>query len=147
MFWWKFAKFFMSFFQTTSQSFFKFCMTLLSWNILLCTFLGQTRYTLHKRDQSKCKIFRLFGAQIKIHQILIIFETKNNCTTLIVRIGVSTPSKTPPRHSCQGSPYIDKPSKPPFRLSPPLYIVFCECPPPLKSDLSVNPQNITVFHP
>ena len=64
-------------FQTTSQFFFKFCMTLVSWNILLCTFLGQTLYTLHKRDQSKCKCFRLFSAQIKIHQILVIFEIKN----------------------------------------------------------------------
>ena len=66
-----------------------------SWNILLCTFLGQTLYTLHKRDQSKCKFFRLFSARIKIHQILVIFETKNKflfkfCTSLIVRVGVST---------------------------------------------------------
>ena len=66
-----------------------------SWNILLCTFLGQTLYTLHKRDQSKCNFFRLFSAQIKIHQILVIFETKNKflfkfCTSLIVRVGVST---------------------------------------------------------
>ena len=66
-----------------------------SWNMLLCTFLGQTLYTLHKRDQSKCKFFRLFSAQIKIHQILVIFETKNKflfkfCTSLIVRVGVST---------------------------------------------------------
>ena len=58
-----------------------------SWNMLLCTFLGQTLYTLHKRDQSKCKFFRLFSARIKIHQILVIFETKNKfflkfCTTL-----------------------------------------------------------------
>ena len=97
-------------FQTTIQFFFKFCMNLLSWNILLCTFLGQTLYTLHKRDQSKCKFFRLFSAQIKIHQILVIFETKNKflfkfCTTLIVRIGVSNP---PQKHhlllSCQAPP-------------------------------------------
>ena len=64
--------------------------------MLLCTFLGQILYTLHKRDQSKCEFFRLFSAQIKSHQILVIFETKNKflfkfCTTLIARIGVSTP--------------------------------------------------------
>ena len=58
-----------------------------SWNTLLCTFLGQTLYTLHKRDQSKCKFFRLFRARIKIRQFLVIFETKNKflfkfCTTL-----------------------------------------------------------------
>ena len=58
-----------------------------SWNMLLCTFLGQTLYTLHKRDQSKCKFFRLFSALIKIHQILVISETKNKfffkfCPTL-----------------------------------------------------------------
>ena len=41
--------------------------------------LSQTLYTLHKRDQSKCNqsFFRLFSAQIEIHQILVIFETKN----------------------------------------------------------------------
>ena len=69
-----------------------------SWNILIlpCTFLGQTLYNLHKRDQSKCKYFRLFSVQIKIHQILVISETKNKflfrfCTAFIVCIGVSTP--------------------------------------------------------
>ena len=67
-----------------------------SWNMLHCTFLGQTLYTLHKKDQSKWKFFRLFSAPIKIHQILVIFEIKNKFlfkfyTTLIVRIGVSTP--------------------------------------------------------
>ena len=83
-------------FQTTSQFFFKFCMIFQCH--ILCTFLGQKLYTLHKRDQSKCKFFRLFSAQIKIHQILFIFETKSKflftfCTTLIVGIGVSTPLK------------------------------------------------------
>ena len=94
-----------------------------SWNMLLCTFLGQTLYTLHKRDQSKCKFFRLFSAQIKIHQILVIFETKNKflfkfCTTLIVRIGVSTPLKNTPL----------------FRQSPPVYCFF------------VNPPKSWIFH-
>ena len=107
-----------------------------SWNILLCTFLGQTLYTLHKRDQSQCKCFRLFGAQIKIHQILVIFDTKNKClfkfcTTLIVRIGVSTPtplnSTTPsflPR-----SPLNWQTVQAPFLGNPPLYIVFLWMPP------------------
>ena len=65
-------------FQTTSQFFFKFCMTLQCHEIyLLCTFLGQALDTLHKSDQSKCKSFRLFSARIKIPQVLVIFETKN----------------------------------------------------------------------
>ena len=49
-----------------------------SWNILPCTFLCQMLYTLHKRDQSKCKFFRLFSARIKIHQVLVIFEKKTS---------------------------------------------------------------------
>ena len=61
-FWWKFAKLLMSF--SKPQVSFSF-------------FLGQTLYTLHKRDQSKCKCFRLLSARIKIHQILVIFETTN----------------------------------------------------------------------
>ena len=95
-------------------------------------FLGQTLYTLHKSDQSKYKFFRLFGAQIKIHQILVIFETKNKflfkfCTTLIERIGYqllvkNTASfflaKSPPlinRQTVQASL---------FRQSAPLYCFF-----------------------
>ena len=61
-----------------SRLFFKFCMTFQCrerW--LLCTFLGQTLCTLHERDQSKCKFLRLLSAPIKIHQILVIFETRN----------------------------------------------------------------------
>ena len=107
-----------------------------SWNMLPCTFLGQTLYTLHKRDQWKCKCFRLFGAQIKIHQILVIFDTKNKflfkfCTTLIERIGVSTPT---PLNSTTPS-FLPRPPlnwqtvQAPFLGNPPLYIVFCECPP------------------
>ena len=34
-------------------------------------------YTLHKREQWKCKFWRLFSARIKIHQILVNFETTN----------------------------------------------------------------------
>ena len=49
--------------------------------------LGQTLHTLHKRDQSKCKLFSLLSSQINIHQILVIFETTNQfffkfCITL-----------------------------------------------------------------
>ena len=33
-----------------------------------CTFLGETLYILHKRDQLKCKFFRFFSAQIEIYK-------------------------------------------------------------------------------
>ena len=111
-----------------------------SWNILIlpCTFLGQTLYNLHKRDQSKCKYFRLFSVQIKIHQILVISETKNKflfrfCTAFIVCIGVSTPplkSTTP--SFLPSSPPLKSTNcpSPPFSQSPPLYWFFVN--PPLK---------------
>ena len=45
-------------FQITSQFFFIFCMNLQYPEIyILSTFLGQTLYTLHKRDRSKCNFF------------------------------------------------------------------------------------------
>ena len=34
-------------------------------------------YTLHKRNQSKCKFLRLSSARVKIYQVLVIFETAN----------------------------------------------------------------------
>ena len=37
-------------------------------------FLGQMLYTLHQRDQPKCKFLRLFSARIKIHLIFVIFK-------------------------------------------------------------------------
>ena len=47
-------------FQTTSQFFFKFCMTAKCHEILLlCNFLGQMSYTLHERNLSKWKFLRL----------------------------------------------------------------------------------------
>ena len=75
-------------FQTTSQFFFQFYMTLQCHEIYSSViFLGQTLYALHERDQSKCRFFRLFSVRIKIHQILVIFEAKKKflfkfCTTL-----------------------------------------------------------------
>ena len=36
-----------------------------------------TLYTFLGKNQSKCRFLRLLSAQIKIHQILVIFETKN----------------------------------------------------------------------
>ena len=133
MFWWKFAKFLMSF-SKPQVSFSSNFDSSVSWNMLLCTFLGQTLYTLHKRDWSKCKLFRLFSAQIKIHEILVIFETKNKflfkfCTTLIVRIGVSTP---PQKHhlllSCQVLINRQAVQAPHFLGNHPLYIGFREPP-------------------
>ena len=44
---------------------------------LLCSFLDQTLHTFHRKDQSKCKFLRHLSALIKIHQILVIFETTN----------------------------------------------------------------------
>ena len=63
-------------FQITSQFFFKFCIVLhCHERYILSTFLGQTLHTLHERDQSKWKRLRYLSARIKIHQILVIFET------------------------------------------------------------------------
>ena len=55
----------------------KFLMSFSKPQVSFSFFLGQTLHTLHKRDQSKCKCFRLLSARIKIHQILVIFETTN----------------------------------------------------------------------
>ena len=67
-------------FQTTSQILFKFCTVPqcheIYFCVFLCIFLGQALHILYKRDQSKCNFFRLLSAGIKIHQILVIFETK-----------------------------------------------------------------------
>ena len=76
VFWWKFAKFLMSF--SKPQVNFSF-------------YLGQTLDTLHERYQSKDKFFRLLSPLIKIHQILVIFETTNLfffkfCITLSIYI-------------------------------------------------------------
>ena len=53
---------------------------------LLCTFLNQTLYTLHERDRSNCKFLRLLSAQIKIHQILLIFKTINRFSSSLFSI-------------------------------------------------------------
>ena len=74
--------------QIICQSFFKFCITLQCHvRQLLCIFLSQELYILHKRNQSKCKLFRLSSARVKIQLILLIFETTNQfffkfCITL-----------------------------------------------------------------
>ena len=103
-----------------------------SWNILLCTFLGQTLYTLHKRDQSKCNLFILFSAQIKIHQILVIFETKNKslfkfCTTHSVHWGINPSSKIPLPSFLPSLPLNQQTVQAPLlRQSPPSKLVFRE---------------------
>ena len=85
---------FLVIFQTTSQFCFKFCMTFQCHKIYpLCTFLSQTLHILHKGNQSKWKW--LLSAQINIHQILVIFETKNKfffkfCTTLGIMRHISS---------------------------------------------------------
>ena len=85
-FWWKLAKF-MSFFKPEVSFPQILHDSSVLWNITLLYSLGQKLYTLHKRDQSKCKFFILFSARIKIYQTLVIFKTKNKiffkfCTTL-----------------------------------------------------------------
>ena len=47
----------------------------MSWKITPMYVLGQTLCTLLNRNQSKCKFFRLLSAWVKIHQILVSFET------------------------------------------------------------------------
>ena len=72
-----------------SGFFFKLCITFQCHErYLLCTFLGQTLNTLHKRNQSKCIFLRLLSVRVKINQILVIFETTNQfffkfCITLL----------------------------------------------------------------
>ena len=51
--------------------FLQICMILQCHKIqLLCTFLGETLYTLFKRDQSKCKFFRLLVLRSKFTKFL-----------------------------------------------------------------------------
>ena len=76
-FWWKFPKFLMSFSKpqiSFSSNFAWF------FNVRMITplyfFRSNVIYFAQKR-QSKCKFLRLLSAQIKIHQILVIFETTN----------------------------------------------------------------------
>ena len=87
-------------------------------------------------------------AEVKLRNALKT-KQKNLNKKLIVRIGVSTPlSKTlPPPSFLPSPPPLNQQTvqAPPFLGNPPLYIGFSW--PPLKSDLSVNPQNIKVYHP
>ena len=57
-------------FQTTSQVFFKFCLTLQCHEIqLLCPFLVKALYTLVKSSALKWKFLRLSSSRVKIRQI------------------------------------------------------------------------------
>ena len=57
-------------FQSTSQFFFKFCITLQCHEIQPpCTFLAQTLYTLVKSSSLKCNFLRLLSSRVKICQI------------------------------------------------------------------------------
>ena len=63
--------------------------------------------------------------------------------------GINPPLKNtaPPPSFLPSPPPLNQQTvqAPPFLGNPPLYIGFSW--PPLKSDLSVNPQNIKVYHP
>ena len=88
-------------------------------------------------------------AEVKLRNALKT-KQKNLNKKLIVRIGVSTPlskSLPPPPSFLPSPPPLNQQTvqAPPFLGNPPLYIGFSW--PPLKSDLSVNPQNIKVYHP
>ena len=67
VFWKKFAKFFMLFSKPGSVFLQILHGTSVSWEITPLYFLGQTLYTLHKRDQPKWKLLRLLSARIKIY--------------------------------------------------------------------------------
>ena len=75
-------------FQTTSQFFLQILQeSSVSWNVTPLYFFKSNVVYFEQKAQSKCKFFRLSSALIKIHQILVLFETKNNfffkfCTTL-----------------------------------------------------------------
>ena len=74
-------------FQTTRQFFFKFCVTL-QWyeRYLLCTFLGQIK-CFPQKEPIKVEILRISSGKMKLHQILVIFETNQFlfefCITLL----------------------------------------------------------------
>ena len=66
----KICQIFQVFFQTTSQFFFKICITLQCHERkLLCTFVAQTIYILVTRSQVKHKCFRLSSARVKICEV------------------------------------------------------------------------------
>ena len=86
MFWWKSAKFLMSFSkpQVGFSSNFAWIFIFMKDNSSV-HFQGQTLYTLHGRDQLKWKFLRLLTARIKIHQILVIFFFKSASLFSIIR--------------------------------------------------------------
>ena len=65
------------FFQTTSQFFFKICISLQCYERqLLCTFLAQTIYTLVTKSQLKHIFFRLLSTRVQICEVpLVNFKT------------------------------------------------------------------------
>ena len=75
----KFVKFLLSVLkrQVNSSSDISSFFNVMSFSEPQVSCLGKMLYTLHERNQSKCNFFRLLSARIKIHQILVIFETTN----------------------------------------------------------------------
>ena len=69
-------------FQTASQF---LLHSSVSWKITLYTFSDQALYTLHKRNQSKCKFLRLSSARVKIYQILVILWKNKSVFLQILR--------------------------------------------------------------
>ena len=64
-------------FQTTSQFFLQSLQeSSVSWNVTPLYFFKSNVVYFEQKAQSKCKFFRLSSALIKIHQILVLFETK-----------------------------------------------------------------------
>ena len=64
-------------FQTTSQFFLQILQeSSVSWNVTPLYFFKSNVVYFEQKAQSKCKFFRLSSALIKIHQILVLFETK-----------------------------------------------------------------------
>ena len=63
--------------QVSFSSNFAWLFSVMKYNSSVLFQVKRWLYTSHKRDQSKCKCCRLFSARSKIHQILVLFETKS----------------------------------------------------------------------
>ena len=70
VFWWKLAKFLMSFSKPHSAFLEILHDCSVSWKITHLYFFRRTLYTLLERDQSKCKFLRLLSARIKFTKFL-----------------------------------------------------------------------------